>query len=245
MLAGFGMIVLGYIGCFSVVQDPRSTTTDIYTWLGLEFTLALIRIGIWGWNPTFDDPDGLYINMQRTAALPIQPRVTINEAQTVRIMEETTFWEELTAFSGLLDIPNIPRIAGYEYWYAWVKKDGPDMKTPVGNLCIVLKGTHRILCMLGHSSTTGALQGADELTLHQAHLVETPLRGNSVQLPRTNNSNPNLTRFPGLTSQVKEAVFDHYYFIEAARNTPSDAVTIKISWLLSDSLSVISVSVDP
>ncbi|KAJ7829623.1 hypothetical protein B0H13DRAFT_2435253 [Mycena leptocephala] len=48
MLVGFGMIVLGYIGCFSIVQDPRSTTTDIYTWLGLEFALALIRMGIWG-----------------------------------------------------------------------------------------------------------------------------------------------------------------------------------------------------
>ncbi|KAF9259889.1 hypothetical protein L218DRAFT_629698 [Marasmius fiardii PR-910] len=54
LLVGMPMIVVGYVGCFNLVsqsQVPHGT----YVWLGLEAALSVLRICLWGWNPTWDD----------------------------------------------------------------------------------------------------------------------------------------------------------------------------------------------
>jgi len=53
--------VAGYIGCFSLVQDAKATSTGRYTWIILEAVLAIIRMIVWALNPSFDDMHGLQV----------------------------------------------------------------------------------------------------------------------------------------------------------------------------------------
>ncbi|KAJ7893799.1 hypothetical protein B0H13DRAFT_2037139 [Mycena leptocephala] len=67
------MTLAGYIGCFSIVQDHRSISIDIYQWLGLEFILAFLRVIVWAWNPAFDDPAGILFHLKPTTNVPLSP----------------------------------------------------------------------------------------------------------------------------------------------------------------------------
>ncbi|KAF6763292.1 caspase domain-containing protein [Ephemerocybe angulata] len=56
LLFGLGLAIVGYIGCFSVVQAaPRSNSKGPLVWLALEAVLAIARTLLWAWNPTWDD----------------------------------------------------------------------------------------------------------------------------------------------------------------------------------------------
>ncbi|KAL0569334.1 hypothetical protein V5O48_012630 [Marasmius crinis-equi] len=57
LVVGMGMIVVGYIGCFSRVSQS-SAKAGPYVWLGMEVFLSLLRIVLWGWDPSLDDNDG-------------------------------------------------------------------------------------------------------------------------------------------------------------------------------------------
>ncbi|KAL0068385.1 hypothetical protein AAF712_004463 [Marasmius tenuissimus] len=54
LIAGMAMIVAGYVGCFNMVSR-----TDVpngpYVWFGMETGLAVLRIALWGWNPSWDE----------------------------------------------------------------------------------------------------------------------------------------------------------------------------------------------
>jgi hypothetical protein len=56
LLFGLGLSVVGYIGCFSVVQaSPRADAKGPLIWLLVEAALAAIRTLIWALNPELDD----------------------------------------------------------------------------------------------------------------------------------------------------------------------------------------------
>ena len=54
LLIGLLASVVGYVGCFSVVQNSTSTYGPV-SWFCLEAGLSLMRVAIWAWNPTWDD----------------------------------------------------------------------------------------------------------------------------------------------------------------------------------------------
>ncbi|KAJ3535205.1 hypothetical protein NMY22_g6592 [Coprinellus aureogranulatus] len=57
LLFGVGLAVVGYIGCFSVVQaSPKGSSKGPLIWLVCEALLAVIRTLLWAWNPPSDDP---------------------------------------------------------------------------------------------------------------------------------------------------------------------------------------------
>ncbi|KAJ8092996.1 hypothetical protein PM082_011316 [Marasmius tenuissimus] len=63
LIAGMAMIVAGYVGCFNMVSR-----TDVpngpYVWFGMETGLAVLRIALWGWNPSWDEGDtGMTIHL--------------------------------------------------------------------------------------------------------------------------------------------------------------------------------------
>ena len=58
-LIGLLSSVVGYVWCFSIVQNSTSTT-GLVSWLCLEAGLSVMRLVIWAWNPTRDD--GLYLD---------------------------------------------------------------------------------------------------------------------------------------------------------------------------------------
>ncbi|KAJ8079674.1 hypothetical protein PM082_011261 [Marasmius tenuissimus] len=53
LIAGMGMIVAGYVGCFNIVGRTE-VDGGPYVWFGMETILAMLRIVLWGWNPTWD-----------------------------------------------------------------------------------------------------------------------------------------------------------------------------------------------
>ena len=56
LLVGLGFSVVGYIGCFSIVQSsPKTDSKGSLVWLVGEATLAIIRTLFWAWNPPRDD----------------------------------------------------------------------------------------------------------------------------------------------------------------------------------------------
>ncbi|KAF5338502.1 hypothetical protein D9611_013272 [Ephemerocybe angulata] len=57
LLFGLGLAIVGYIGCFSVVQAaPPSNSKGPLVWIALEAVLAIARTLLWALNPTWDDP---------------------------------------------------------------------------------------------------------------------------------------------------------------------------------------------
>ncbi|KAL0564642.1 hypothetical protein V5O48_017401 [Marasmius crinis-equi] len=57
LVIGMGMVVVGYVGCFNRVNQT-SAKVGPYGWLGLEVLLSLLRIFLWGWNPSLANNDG-------------------------------------------------------------------------------------------------------------------------------------------------------------------------------------------
>ncbi|KAK7014814.1 hypothetical protein VNI00_019237 [Paramarasmius palmivorus] len=60
---GMGMIVTGYVGCFSLVSQTPVENAP-YVWFGLETALSLLRILVWGSNPNWDDGTGLSMSLE-------------------------------------------------------------------------------------------------------------------------------------------------------------------------------------
>ncbi|KAJ8092828.1 hypothetical protein PM082_023657 [Marasmius tenuissimus] len=56
LAVGMGMIVAGYVGCFNLVSQT-SAKNGPYIWFGVEAILSVIRLVLWGCNPSWDEQD--------------------------------------------------------------------------------------------------------------------------------------------------------------------------------------------
>ncbi|ESK82336.1 hypothetical protein Moror_2228 [Moniliophthora roreri MCA 2997] len=63
MVIGMVMLVAGYVGCFSLVGQTGNVKAP-YVWFGLETALSLLRIALWGLNPSWDEGTGLTMSLQ-------------------------------------------------------------------------------------------------------------------------------------------------------------------------------------
>ncbi|ESK80930.1 hypothetical protein Moror_15878 [Moniliophthora roreri MCA 2997] len=63
MVIGMVMLVAGYVGCFSLV-DQTDNVKAPYVWFGLETALSLLRIALWGLNPSWDEGTGLTMTLK-------------------------------------------------------------------------------------------------------------------------------------------------------------------------------------
>ncbi|ESK91539.1 hypothetical protein Moror_2588 [Moniliophthora roreri MCA 2997] len=53
--AGMAMIVAGYVGCFSIVSQSDLPPSGPYIWFVMETVLSMLRIFLWGVNPSWDE----------------------------------------------------------------------------------------------------------------------------------------------------------------------------------------------
>ncbi|KAK7033614.1 hypothetical protein VNI00_012613, partial [Paramarasmius palmivorus] len=60
---GMVMIVAGYVGCFSIVKNSDAPAGP-YVWFAMEAILSLLRIVLWGANPSWDESTGLTMNLE-------------------------------------------------------------------------------------------------------------------------------------------------------------------------------------
>ncbi|KAG7096436.1 hypothetical protein E1B28_003873 [Marasmius oreades] len=54
LVFGMSMVVTGYIGCFNLVRSSDAKYGP-YVWTGMEILLSLLRMFLWGLNPSWDD----------------------------------------------------------------------------------------------------------------------------------------------------------------------------------------------
>ena len=102
LLIGLLASVVGYVGCFSIVQNSASTFGPV-SWLSLEVGLSIMRLAIWAWNPTRDDAPPLEIILKLDK---YEPLPTCNK-EILRYMllpltRARDFLKIITSFVGLI-----------------------------------------------------------------------------------------------------------------------------------------------
>ncbi|KAJ7801961.1 hypothetical protein B0H14DRAFT_2614841 [Mycena olivaceomarginata] len=213
LLIGFFMTLVGYVGCFTLVQDGKSTPSDTYIWLGLEALLSLLRMMIWAWNPIWDDPEGITLGLTKTNTNSLPYIVTGAQKQSLDLvfMDEIQFWRHMTAYCGPIDPDDLQKIDGFEPYYAWLRvEDEEDDR-----LCLLLEGKYSDLCMLD--------DGADSAFYDVGKGAITWPFAKEIRLTETH---------PLMTNQkFKLAVFGHYSFIMCVKSSRPFRM-MRTSWTL-------------
>ena len=116
LLIGLLASVVGYVGCFSIVQNSSSTSGPV-SWLCLEVGLSLMRLAIWAWNPATDDAPPLEINLKldRYEPLPTCNKSSeeILECKVVPLTRARDFLKSITSFVGLIKPFSNPDLSLY------------------------------------------------------------------------------------------------------------------------------------
>ena len=114
----FGLLasVVGYVGCFSIVQNSASSLGPV-SWLCLEVGLSVLRLAIWAWNPTGDDAPPLEINLELDKYEPLPTCNKYDEeilrSKVVPLTRARDFLKSITSFVGLIKPFNNPDLSLY------------------------------------------------------------------------------------------------------------------------------------
>ena len=116
LLIGLLASVVGYVGCFSVVQNSTSTSGPV-SWLCLEAGLSVVRLAIWAWNPTKDDAPPLEIiqELEKYEPLPTcnKDSSEILEYKVLPLTRARDFLKIITSFAGLIEPFSNPDLSLY------------------------------------------------------------------------------------------------------------------------------------
>ena len=116
LLIGLLASVVGYVGCFSIVQNSASTFGPV-SWLCLEVGLSVVRLAIWAWNPTRDDAPPLEINLKLDKYEPLptcdKDNTEILEYKVLPLTRARDFLKIITSFVGLIKPFSIPDTSLY------------------------------------------------------------------------------------------------------------------------------------
>jgi hypothetical protein len=98
--------VVGYVGCFSVVQNSTSSSGPV-SWLCLEAGLSIMRVVIWAWNPTWDDapPLEFILKLDKHKPLPTcnKDNEEILRQRVLPLTRAQDFLKIITSFAGLIE----------------------------------------------------------------------------------------------------------------------------------------------
>ena len=114
----FGLLasVVGYVGCFSIVQNSASTSGPV-SWLCLEAGLSVVRLAIWAWNPTRDYAPPLEINLELDKYEPLptcnKDNEEILEYKVLPLTRARDFLKSITSFVGLIKPFSNPDLSLY------------------------------------------------------------------------------------------------------------------------------------
>ena len=105
LLIGLLASVVGYVGCFSIVQNSASTYGPV-SWLCVEVGLSVVRLAIWAWNPSTDDTPPLEINLELDKYEPLPTCNKDNEeilkCNVLPLTRARDFLKSITSFVGLI-----------------------------------------------------------------------------------------------------------------------------------------------
>ena len=116
LLIGILASVVGYVGCFSIVQNSASASGPV-SWLCLEAGLSVMRLAIWAWNPTRDDAPPLKINLELDKYEPLPTSNKYNaeiiEYKVLPLTRARDFLKSITSFAGLIKPFSNPDLSLY------------------------------------------------------------------------------------------------------------------------------------
>ena len=118
LFIGLAASVVGYVGCFSVVQNSTSTLGPI-SWLCLEGGLSIVRLAIWAWNPTRDDapPLEIILELDKYEHNPLPTCNKYNEEilqyKVLPLTRSRAFLRIITSFAELIEPFNNPDLSFY------------------------------------------------------------------------------------------------------------------------------------
>ena len=116
LLIGLLASVVGYVGCFSIVQNSPSITGPV-SWLCLEGGLSLGRLALWAWNPKGDDAPPLEINLKldKYELLPTCNKYNeeIVRDKVLPLTRARDFLKSITSFVGLIKPFSSPDLSLY------------------------------------------------------------------------------------------------------------------------------------
>ena len=116
LLIGLLASVVGYVGCFSIVQNSASTFGPV-SWLCLEAGLSVVRLAIWAWNPTTDEAPPLEINLELDKYEPLptcnKEDEEISEYKVLPLTRARDFLKSITSFVGLIKPFSNPDLSLY------------------------------------------------------------------------------------------------------------------------------------
>ena len=118
LLIGLVASVVGYIGCFSVVQNSTSTIGPV-SWLCLEAGRSVMRLAIWAWNPMRDDapPLEIILELDRYEHNPLPTCNKDNEEilqyKVLPLTRARDFLKIITLFAGLVEPFSNPDLSLY------------------------------------------------------------------------------------------------------------------------------------
>ena len=108
LVIGLVASVVGYVGCFSIVQNSKTTIGPV-SWLCLEVGLSVLRLAIWAWNPTSDDapPLEIILDLDKYEHQPFPTCNKDNEEilryKVLPLTRARDFLKNITSFAGLVE----------------------------------------------------------------------------------------------------------------------------------------------
>ena len=116
LLIGLLSSVVGYVGCFSIVQNSASSLGPV-SWLCLEVGLSIMRLAIWAWNPTTDDAPPLEISFELDKHEPLptcnKDNKEILRSKVLPLTRARDFLRSITSFVGLIKPFSNPDLSLY------------------------------------------------------------------------------------------------------------------------------------
>ena len=116
LLLGVLASVVGYVGCFSVVQSAQGASGPV-SWLCLETGLSLVRMFLWGYNPAFHNAPPLELVLKRDADPPLPTCNVYNdiimEEKVLPLARANQFLNSITSFTGVVDRFDHPDVTLY------------------------------------------------------------------------------------------------------------------------------------
>ena len=116
LLTGLIASLVGYLGCFSVVQNSTTTSGPV-SWLCLEAGLSVMRLAIWAWNPPKDDapPLEIILELDKYEPLPTCNKYNeeILESKVLPLTRAEDFLKIITSFAGLIKPFSNPDLSLY------------------------------------------------------------------------------------------------------------------------------------
>ncbi|KAF7377249.1 hypothetical protein MSAN_00145200 [Mycena sanguinolenta] len=216
LLTGFLMTLVGYVGCFTIVQNSPNSR-DTYIWLGAEALLAFIRLLVWAVNPPWDDPDGVHLIVDCSNRQSLAAESDENPLDIFKPMSSHRFWETLAAYSGVANIDDISGIRGFRPSYSWTKHEKDEI------LSIILEedrsGGQIVLCTMN----------AENLEFYHAELSSADGISVTARKKEKLDDHDSLMKSPNFVMDV----FEQYRSILELKCRVSPSSAIQASWALS------------